>query len=105
MTGTALSILLLAGALRAGPMVGWGDMRETAVWVQTSRPAEVQLRYFAEGKAEGARLTPVVHTRPHDDFVAVFTLSELEPGTRYTYELYLDGAREVRPYPLTNEYP
>jgi alkaline phosphatase D len=87
-------------ALRAGPMLGWGEMRETVVWLQTTRPAEVQLRFFPEGQPEAARLTPPLGTRAEEDFVAVFTLSGLEPGTRYGYEVYLDGRREPRPYPL-----
>jgi alkaline phosphatase D len=88
-------------ALRAGPMPGWADLREAAVWLQTSRAADVQLRYFPEGRPEAARLTPVASTRPDEDFVAVFTLGELDPGTRYAYEVYLDGRRAARPYALT----
>ena len=35
--------------------------------------------------------------------MAVFTLHELDPGTRYVYEVYLDGRAVVRPYPLEFE--
>jgi alkaline phosphatase D len=104
------AVLALAGApswslpesaLRAGPMLGWADLRETVVWLQTSRPADVQIRFFAEGRPEAARLTGVAHTNADEDFVAVFTLSDLEPGVRYMYEVYLDGRRENPPYALT----
>lgn len=81
-------------------MLAYADLRETAIWVQTSREATVQLRYAAEGAPESARLTPAVRTSATREQVAVFTIGGLEPGTRYTYELYIDGRVVPRPHPL-----
>lgn len=85
-------------ALLSGPMPAYADLRETAVWLQTRYPAEAQLRFHPEGRPAEARLTKVVRTDEREDFVAVFTLAELEPGTRYAYEVYLDGRAVTRPY-------
>jgi alkaline phosphatase D len=92
---------LPADALRSGPMLAYGDLRETALWIQTRHAADAQLRFHPEGRPAEARLTEVVRTNERDDLIAVFTLSGLEPGTRYAYEVYLDGRAVARPYPFT----
>ena len=86
--------------LSAGPMLGPADHRTAVVWVQTARAAEVQLRYHPADHPESARLTAPTTTEAAEDFVLSLELTELEPGVTYVYELYLDGERVVRPYPL-----
>lgn len=88
-------------ALLSGPMPAYADLRETAIWLQTTHAVDAQLRFHPEGKPAEARLSRTVRTAAADDFVAVFTLSELDPGTRYAYEIYLDGRPIARPYPMT----
>lgn len=108
---TALAVLLTPlpiwgeAPLHAGPMLGYVTLREAAVWIQTSREATVQLRFFPEAQAQRARLTSPVRTREDDDFAATFLLTGLEPATRYLYELYLDGQRVERPYALAFTTP
>ena len=48
-----LSVLLLSAALsaqssvlRSGPMVGYGQLTEVMLWVQTVKPASIQYRYW-----------------------------------------------------------
>ena len=95
--------------LQAGPMVGYGTHREVQLWVQTTRPADVQIRYWslpADTSNPGVipdpdtALTPVQHTTDDGDHIARFTISALEPGNTYRYRLYLNGRRVNRPYPL-----
>jgi alkaline phosphatase D len=87
--------------LQAGPMPAWSELREAALWLQTAYAADAQVRFHPEGRPAEARLSAVVRTRPEDDLVAVFILGDLDPGTRYAYEVYLDGRAVARPYPLT----
>jgi alkaline phosphatase D len=87
--------------LLSGPMPAYADLRGTAIWIQTRQAADAQLRFHPEGRPADARLTKPIRTDERDDFIAVFTLSDLEPGTRYAYELYLDGRPVARPYPFT----
>ena len=86
--------------LHAGPMHAWTELRSTAIWVQTSRPADVQLRYFPAAIPAAARLTPVIATVAAQEYIATFLLAGLEPATTYRYELYIDGTMVERPYPL-----
>jgi alkaline phosphatase D len=87
--------------LRSGPMVGCGEQREVMLWVQTTRPADVQLRYWPVDQPAKASLSAPVHTAAGQDHIARFLLTGLPPGTRFHYELYLDGTLVTRPYRLT----
>jgi alkaline phosphatase D len=86
--------------LRSGPMVGYGEQTEVMLWIQTTRPAAVQLRYWPHEQPASSRLSTPVHTTAAEDHIARLLLTGLHPGTRYSYELYLDGALVSRPYRL-----
>jgi alkaline phosphatase D len=86
--------------LRSGPMLGPAEVDEATVWVQTRYPCKVQVRLWPQGRPEAARLSREVTTTAETG-IALLRLSGLDFGTRYDYELYLDGKRVERPYPLT----
>jgi alkaline phosphatase D len=79
--------------LRSGPMLGHSELTETEVWLQTNKPCRAEVRYWKRGKPEAARLSDAVDTNEASDFIARFKLSRLTFGTRYEYEIYLDGLR------------
>ena len=89
-----------ADLLHAGPMLGFSELKTTSIWVQTTRAATVQLRYFPADAPEQARLTSARIPNVEDQFSLDFRLADLEPGIRYKYELYIDGELIERPYPL-----
>lgn len=86
--------------LRSGPLLGAATPETTTVWVQTRQPCRVQVRYWPEGQPDAARLTPEVQTAPESDLIARLAVTGLRFGTRYDYELFLDGQRVPLPYPL-----
>lgn len=86
--------------LRSGPMVGYGEQTEVMLWLQTTRPATAQLRYWPVDEPAQSKLSALVHTTAGDDHLARFLLTGLRPGTRFHYELYLDGVLTPRPYRL-----
>jgi len=79
-------------AIRSGPMLGYADLTEATVWVQTTGAADVALRYWPEGKTAERRTTAAVSAAEKTDHIALFVLSGLEAGTRYGYEVLLGGA-------------
>jgi alkaline phosphatase D len=89
------------GPLRSGPMLGYAEMTEVALWLQTQAPARAQVRYWPQGRPELARLSPEAQTAPETDLIARFKLGPLDLGSRYDYEVYLDGARLPLPYAAT----
>ncbi len=87
--------------LRSGPMVGYAELTEASLWVQTTRPAQVQFRYWIEGEANTSVLSSALNTTWEGDCIARAILARLQSGKRYSYELYLEGKLAPRPYRLT----
>jgi alkaline phosphatase D len=85
--------------LGSGPMVGYVEMTETAIWLQTTRPAEAQIRYWKADAPESSRLSPAIATSREGDLIATFVLGQLAFGTEYDYEVYLDGAKVAISHP------
>jgi alkaline phosphatase D len=79
--------------LRSGPMPLHSELTETSIWLQTRRPCPAQLRYWKRGETDTARLSAPVETATANDCIARFNLERLQFGTRYDYEIYLDGLR------------
>jgi len=84
--------------LHAGPMVGYSEMREVAVWVQTSTPANVQLAYWPQGKPDQRMISPVAATIHEDNYTATLIAGRLTPGTTYDYEVLINGKAVSLPY-------
>lgn len=87
-----------AGWLHAGPMLGHSEITATEIWLQTKKACRAEVRFWKQGKPETARLSETVKTVEDADFIARFPLERLEFGTRYDYEVYLDGQRVALPY-------
>jgi len=81
-------------------MVGYSDMTEVLLWVQTTKKASVQFRYWTEADPKKKSSTDPVITGKENAFVARVRIEELVPGTRYGYEVMVDGKLITRPYPL-----
>ena len=79
--------------LRAGPMLGASEIQETQLWLQTHRPCRAQIHYWPEESPAEARLSVEILTTAENDHIALFQLRALRFGTRYAYDLYLDGER------------
>lgn len=88
-----------AGLLKSGPMLGYSEMTETVIWLQTSKPAAAQVKYWPKGQTGQAATSAVINTSSGGDHIARFTLTGLTMGTKYDYEVWLNGAKVTRPYP------
>jgi alkaline phosphatase D len=89
-----------ASLLQSGPMVGYAQAREAALWVQTKQAARVKFVYFEATNASVRLETDEVLTRKEDAFTTKILATEVEPGKTYTYELFINGVNVKRPYPL-----
>jgi alkaline phosphatase D len=79
-------------AIRSGPMLGYAELTEASVWIQTTAAADVRLRYWPEGKRAESRTTAALRADEKTDHTALFVIPSLEPGTRYGYEILIGGA-------------
>lgn len=89
------------GRLQSGPMVGYSELREVALWVQTTAPATVRFEYWVTDTAAVRYRTASYVTRSDQGHTATLIADQVLPGRRYDYELFIDDRRVVRPYPLT----
>lgn len=87
--------------LQAGPMVGATDMREVKLWVQTTTSARVKIAYYETTVATVRYETAEVQTSKDKAYTAHLLADAVQPGRKYTYELFINGVLVKRPYPLT----
>ena len=80
--------------LQSGPMNGFSDHREAALWVQTKAPAKVGFRFREMGSSARMRQTESIVTEKKSGFTATIIADSLLPGRRYEYELLINGKPE-----------
>ncbi|WNJ16874.1 alkaline phosphatase D family protein [Pontibacter sp. G13] len=93
-----------AGGLLSGPMVGYSNMREVMLWVQTNGPANVQIAYNPVG-SEDVFMTAPVRTNAEHAYTAHLLANSVRPGTDYEYRVLINGAEIDRPYATTFSTP
>lgn len=98
MSRSILFLLLLfstsipfAQRIISGPMLGYNEMREVEIWLQTDEPCEVRLSYWPEGTKQPAVQSAPAHTQKDEACTAHVQAVMLEPGTTYTYEILING--------------
>lgn len=86
-------------------MVGFSEMREVHLWVQTTTSAQVAIRYADTAEPTRWYWTRAVETAPARAFTARLVADSVQPGRTYRYEVFVDGQRVERPYPLLFRTP
>ncbi len=87
-----------AEVLQSGPMLGYTDMFETMLWVQTRQAATVQIEYWPVDNPEERHRTDPVRTEKHTAFTAHLLADEVQPGKTYEYAVVVDGNTLQLPY-------
>ena len=87
--------------LQSGPMLGYSEMREVMLWVQTNEAAEVQFSYWPEGQAREVAFTQSYTTQKAEAFTAHLIADEVEPGMTYEYRLLINQQAIELPYATT----
>lgn len=85
--------------LQSGPMLGYTDMFESMLWVQTNAPAKVQFAYWEEGNNSGKKYTETVSTKKSNGYTAHLVADEVRPGKKYEYQLLINNQ------PISFDYP
>lgn len=83
--------------LSSGPMPGYSEMKEVAIWLQTKSPAEVFIKYRLQG-TKSEHYTNSVQTNKKTGFTALLIADTLEPGNTYEYDVYVNGIKEIFPF-------
>lgn len=86
--------------VQSGPMVGYSTMREALLWVQTTEAAEVYFAYFDKENPSQRFTTEKYTTQAKTGFVGKLVANRILPGKEYAYELYVNGKKVERDYPM-----
>jgi len=87
-------------SLQAGPMLGYSEMREVLIWVQTTAEAGVTLAWWDLASPNKVSITENYRTGAKEAFTARFVIGGLEPGRKYGYQVRLDGKPVLLPQAL-----
>ncbi len=93
-------LLFAQDLVQSGPMVGYSTMREVLLWVQTTKAAEVHFEYFDKAAPNQRFKTEKYTTQANYGFVAKLIADQVLPGKNYTYEVFIDGKKVQRDYPM-----
>ncbi|NGP87137.1 alkaline phosphatase D family protein [Fodinibius halophilus] len=84
--------------LEAGPMLGYVEMQEANLWLQTTKPAEFELKYWKKGEKNNLVQSVKNETRATASNTAHIKLADLKIGATYSYDLYIEGEKVSLPY-------
>jgi alkaline phosphatase D len=84
--------------LQSGPMVGYCEMTEAIIWLQTNKPATVKVEYFPIDNLKQLFYSDVYTTSKEQGFTYHIVLDQLEPGKKYNYNVLIDNKKVVLPY-------
>jgi alkaline phosphatase D len=87
--------------LQSGPMLGYSDMLETLLWVQTNAKAKVQIVYWQKGAPAQKFQTEAKTTNKEEAFTAHLLADQVTPGNVYEYELRINDQAVKLDYPAT----
>ena len=86
--------------LRSGPMLGYSEMREVSIWLQTFDHAKVQIEFWKTENKKNIFKSKIISTNSDESFTAKFILSNLSPGTEYEYRILVNNKKIEKKYPL-----
>ncbi|NPA68620.1 MAG: alkaline phosphatase family protein [Chlorobi bacterium] len=79
--------------LQSGPMLGYADMFEVMIWVQSKKEATVKIKYYDTENPEIIFETDSVKTEKQKAFTAHLIADKVQPGKKYNYDLYINGKK------------
>ncbi len=95
---TCLQSIAQFKILQSGPMVGYSEMLEVPIWVQTTVPANVQIAYWPVNETKIKHLSNIVVTEKASAYKALLIADVLEPGNTYEYQVIINGKIINLPY-------
>jgi alkaline phosphatase D len=94
----SLSLWAQNNLLQSGPMVGYCEMKEAVIWLQTKENIPAKIEYFATDNPMTVFVSDTYTSSKEVGFTYHIILDKLEPGKKYNYTLYLNNKKVVLPY-------
>ena len=97
----SLSLFSQKEGLQSGPMVGYCEMKEAMIWLQTTKEALVRIDYFALDNPKEVFTSAPSKSDGSNGYTHHIVLNKLQPGKRYHYDVFLNGKKVTLPYETT----
>ena len=94
-----LAPLVVFAQIKSGPMLGYSEMKEVLIWVQTEKAAQVSIHYWEKGDKTVHQTDPI-KTEKAQAFIARIIADEVSMGKKYEYEVFVNGKKVSFDYPL-----
>jgi alkaline phosphatase D len=91
--------LWMTAQIKSGPMLGYSEMKEVLVWVQTEKAADVSINYWEKGDKTIHKTDPV-QTDKSTAYIARIIADEVTMGKKYDYEVLVNGKKMAFDYAL-----
>ena len=76
--------------IKSGPMLGYSEMREVLLWVQTEKPDFVKFSYWDKEAPTVKYFTDEIQTMKDNAYVAKLIADQVLPGKKYGYEVWIN---------------
>ena len=96
----ALAALPAWAQIKAGPMLGYSEMKEVLLWVQTEKAQPVKFVYWDKENPATKLTTEEVISSSTTDYTVKLIANQVQPGKKYQYEVHLGGKKVNVSYPL-----
>jgi alkaline phosphatase D len=97
--GVSQKSLKKADVLNSGPVAGYAEKKEVLIWLQTKKEAEVYIEYYQKSSPEFKSRTITHKTKKQTAYTASLLLDEVQPGTQYQYDVYINRKKVLFPFP------
>tara|TARA_B100002052_G_C15881621_1_gene599551 strand:+ start:1034 stop:2359 length:1326 start_codon:yes stop_codon:yes gene_type:complete len=76
--------------INSGPMVGYSEKSEVALWIQTSKEARLKFSYWDINFPNKKYHTNTIVTNKESGYTATLIADEVKPGNKYNYHPIID---------------
>ncbi len=85
-----ISTVRAQSPIQSGPMVGYSEMKEVVLWVQTTRSVDVAFGYSPEN-GNHEFMTSTSRSSAENAFVVKLICDSVDEGTTYDYRVFING--------------
>jgi len=92
----------------AGPMLGHCEHKEVMIWLMTSCTQKLGIQYATEKQPKDKKIKEIVlfenakdPQRCSEERISKIIITDLLPGSKYNYTIFIDGKEQKFDYPLT----
>ena len=79
--------------ISSGPMVGYCEFKEAAIWLQTNKNESVKVEYFAIDNSKEIFSSETYNSCKENGFTYHIILDQLQPGKKYNYTVFINNKK------------